>query len=107
MMQTPTQAEATRHDAPDTFRGAVGHFERTRARFYCPTCKTMQTVKSVSGITQAPEHAIYETVLECGHSRNIGINVQRTKAVTKAMEEKRQAKERDELLSDMADARLL
>jgi hypothetical protein len=92
---------------PDSRRGILAQWERQRARFYCAVCQTIQTVKSVGGITQAPEHAIYTgCVLECGHSRDIGVSVQRTKAVTKAMEEKEQA-EWTELLSDMADARLL
>jgi hypothetical protein len=61
----------------------------------------MREVQSVEGIIQAPEHATYTgCILECGHARDIGVSVQRTKAVTEAMEEK----ERDSLLSEMASA---
>lgn len=64
----------------------------------------MQHVTTVGGIVQAPEHATYTgCVLECGHSRDISVSVQRTKTVTKAMEEK----ERESLLSEMNDGQLL
>jgi hypothetical protein len=55
-------------------------------------------------LMMAPEHATYTgCVLECGHSRDIGVSVQRTKAVTEAMEEK----DRESLLSEMNDGQLL
>jgi hypothetical protein len=85
----------------ETSRGILKQWERLRAKFYCTVCQTMQTVQSVDRITQAPEHAIYSgCTLECGHSRDVSVSVQRTKAVTKAMEEKEQAS----LLSDMRSA---
>jgi hypothetical protein len=88
----------------DSRRGILAQWQRLRAKFYCTLCQTMQTVQSVAGITQAPEHATYAgCILDCGHSRDIGVSVHRTKAVTEAME----AAERESLLSDMADGQLL
>ena len=96
----------SRHTAPDSRRGILSQWQRLRAKFYCTFCQTMQTVQSVAGITQAPEHATYTgCILECGHSRDISVSVQRTKAVTIVMEEKEQAER--ENLSDMADGQLL
>ncbi len=64
---------------PDSRRGILAQWQRLRARFYCTVCQTMQTVQSVNGIVQAPEHATYTgCVLECGHSRDISVPVQRT-----------------------------
>ncbi len=100
--------------APDSRRGILTQWQRQRAKFYCTYCQTMQAPKSVGGITQAPEHASYDCTLQCGHSRQVTINVQRTAAIKKQMAEDQEVKqaekeqaERDELLSDMADARLL
>jgi hypothetical protein len=85
----------------DSRRGILAQWQRLRARFYCTVCQTMQLVQSVGGIVQAPEHATYTgCVLECGHFRDISVSVQRTKAVTKAMEQKKQAEQKS-LLSDM------
>lgn len=87
--------------APDSRRGILTQWQRQRAKFFCTVCQTMQSVQSVDGIIQAPDHATYTNcVLECGHSRDIGVSVQRTASITKAMEEK----ERVELLDQMKSA---
>jgi hypothetical protein len=55
-------------------------------------------------LMMAPDHATYTgSVLECGHTRDIGVSVQRPKTVTKAMEEN----DRESLLSEMNDGQLL
>src|SRR5208282_2073660 len=72
---------------PDSRRGILTQWQRQRAKFYCTYCQTMQAPKSVRGITQVPEHASYDCTLQCGHSRQVTINVQRTAAIKKQMTE--------------------
>jgi len=68
----------------------------------------MQTVQSVNGIVQASEDATYTCcVLECGHSRDIGVSVQRTKAVTQRMtDEQEQEQKQAEKAAEQEQAEL-
>lgn len=61
--------------APDTRRGILAHWKNERAKFYCVECALMQEPVKVGAITQTKKCALYETVLECGHTRSVGCNV--------------------------------
>jgi len=63
----------------------------TGKKFYCLTCKTMETVTAVTGLEQFVEHADYDCKMSCGCQRIISISVQRSEA---ALEKLSESKER-------------
>jgi hypothetical protein len=63
--------------APDSARGALANL-RAGKRFYCIQCKDLRKVQAVSNdILQLPSAVVYETTLDCNHTRQIVLNVKR------------------------------
>jgi hypothetical protein len=104
---TQTQPDATRHDAPDSFRGIVKSLRRSRTRVWCPTHR-LQAVVQCTGIRQLEESAVYDCILECGCTRTVQLAVNRTPSgkekLTRRKAEKREFKETQELLDAMRSA---
>jgi hypothetical protein len=98
-------AGLSKHTAPDTFVGATKSLG-TGKRFFCPQCKTLQTVIAVQGIKQLPASAEYSVTLDCSHTRQVVTAVSRTPSSRAKLAEKEQAELR-EIRSAMESDQLL
>jgi hypothetical protein len=77
--------------APDTARGALANLGSGK-RFWCAECEQLRAVVKVDNeIVQTPNAAIYATTLECGHDRQIVMNVRRPQPKVEAPTEEMEA----------------
>jgi predicted RNA-binding Zn-ribbon protein involved in translation (DUF1610 family) len=99
-----------RHSVPDSFRGFIESMNRKRARFYCPT-HGLQSVIRCTSIKQLETKESYNCILECECPKVVELAVHRSEAgrkkLSEAKEQERKFKERQSLLDQMNDARLL
>lgn len=75
-MRANWEGDTTLRSAPDTRRGILAAWHGQRARFYCVQ-HGLQAVVKVNAIQQLPSSAVYDSVLACGCSRAVVINLKR------------------------------
>ena len=63
--------------APHTCAGALRSLRETRV--FCRECGTIERVADVLAVVQTSTSYISDALLDCGHRREIVVNVRRTK----------------------------
>lgn len=73
----------------DSNRGAEKHFQQTKFKTFCSTCKGVYAVKKVIGIEQNADSTEYKVILYCPaeHSRTVVQMVARSEAQKSALKE--------------------
>ena len=70
-----------RHSAPISLAGALRSLDN--CRFFCETCQRTQTVREVLSVKQVTKGVSYTAELQCGHPREIVINIVKKKSFVK------------------------
>jgi hypothetical protein len=75
--------------ACDTCVGAHNMLSTGGKKFFCFTCKTMETVTTVTGLEQFASRADYDCKMSCGCQRIVSVSVQRSEASLAALREQK------------------